>query len=37
MLAAIYRDDIKQLQDLIGRDLSHWLHEDGGPSPIHDR
>lgn len=26
-LTASYRDEIEQLQDLIGRDLSHWLRE----------
>jgi len=25
--AAIYRDDVRQLQGLIGRDLSGWLHD----------
>ena len=25
MLTQGYRDDILKLQDLIGRDLSHWL------------
>jgi hypothetical protein len=29
MLAARFRDDILRLQDLIGRDLSHWLQEPG--------
>lgn len=26
-LADFYRDDVLRLQSLIGRDLSHWLHE----------
>ena len=29
VLAARFRDDILRLQDLIGRDLSHWLQEPG--------
>ena len=24
----MYRDDIDRLQDLVGRDLSHWLEVD---------
>lgn len=28
-LNAFYREDILRLQDLIGRDLSHWLDAEG--------
>lgn len=29
-LVSIYRDDIQQLQEMLGRDLSAWLTESGG-------
>ena len=27
LLTAVYREDILRLQDLLGRDLTHWLRE----------
>jgi hypothetical protein len=33
-LRAYFREDSLRLQDLIGRDLSHWLGDDPVPAKI---